>query len=197
MLLGALIALLAGPGHRQGVGALQAAGRPLGRSPPRPRVPALHARPELPRRQPDRSGDRGAGQGRAGRRRSAGDSPDPRQPVSREGAGRPGDPGAPGAAAAGPTSASSSTRTCCSASGSTTSAAASSTARSRRSPKCCASIPTTSTRCRTSRSCTRSSISGPTRTRRVRSWPRGPSKPRRPGITRPSATWRTRSASRR
>ena len=59
-----------------------------------------------------------------------------------------------------PTCASSSTPTCCSASASTTSAAASSTARSRRSPKCCGSIPTTSTRCRTSRSCTKSSTSG-------------------------------------
>ena len=103
-------------------------------------------------------------QGRRARRRSARDPPDPRQPVSREGPGRPGDPGAPGAAAAARTCASSSTPTCCSASASTTSAAASSIARSRRSPRCCGSIPRTSTRCRTSRSCTKSSTSGPRRT---------------------------------
>ncbi len=49
-LLAALIALLVGPGRRQGVGALQAAGRPLDRSPPAARDAALHARPEFPRR---------------------------------------------------------------------------------------------------------------------------------------------------
>ncbi len=52
------------PRRRQGLGALQAAGRPLDRSPPRARIAALHARPEFSGRQPDRSGDRGAEQGR-------------------------------------------------------------------------------------------------------------------------------------
>ena len=45
---------------RQGLGALQAARRQVDRSPARARVAALHPRPELPRRQPDRSGHRGA-----------------------------------------------------------------------------------------------------------------------------------------
>ena len=71
-----------------------------------------------------------------------------------------------------PTCASSNTPTCCSASASTTSAADSSTARSRPSPRSSGSIPTTSTRCRTSRSCTRSSTSGRRPTRRARSSPR-------------------------
>ena len=51
------------PDDRQGVGALQAARRQVDRSPPRPRVAALHPRPEFPGRQPDRSGDRGADAG--------------------------------------------------------------------------------------------------------------------------------------
>ena len=70
LVLVGLVALLARPGGRQGVGALQAARRPLDRSPPRARVAALHARPQLPRRQPDRSGDRRAD---ARRRRPTGD----------------------------------------------------------------------------------------------------------------------------
>ena len=89
-----------GPRHRQGVGALQAQGRPLGRSPPRARVAALHPRPQFSRRQPDRPGDRRAHQGGGARRRSAGDPADPRQPVSRKGPGRPRDSGAPGPPAA-------------------------------------------------------------------------------------------------
>ena len=80
---------------------------------------------------------------RRGRRRSARDPPDSRQPVSGEGSGRPRHPGAPEPAAARRICASSSTPTCCSASGSTTSAADSSIARSRRSPKCSGSIRTT------------------------------------------------------
>ena len=56
--------------RRQGLGALQAAGRPLDRSAQGPRVAALHAGPEFPGRQPARSGDRGAEPGRqAGARR--------------------------------------------------------------------------------------------------------------------------------
>ena len=39
----------------------------MDRSAPRARIAALHARPELPRRQPDRSGDRRAAEGGAGR----------------------------------------------------------------------------------------------------------------------------------
>ena len=107
-----------------------------------------------------------------GRRRSARDSPDPRQPVSREGPGRPRDPGAPGAAAAAEP-----------AEAGTRQRAALPRARlpqrrlrrpraSRRSRKCCSSIRTTATRCRTSRSCTRISTSGPRPTRRGRSWRR-------------------------
>ena len=48
------------PGDRQGLGALQAAGRPVDRSAARARVAALHARPQLPGGEPDRSGDRRA-----------------------------------------------------------------------------------------------------------------------------------------
>ena len=69
------------------------------------------------------------------------------QPVSREGAGRPRDPGTPERCCSGRTCASSNTRTCCSVSASITAAAASSIARSRRSRKCCGSIRRTSTRC--------------------------------------------------
>ena len=72
----------------------------------------------------------------------------------------------------GRTCASSSTPTRCSASGSTTRAADSSIAPWRHSPMCCGSIPTTNTRSRTSRSSTKNSTSGPTRTRRARSWRR-------------------------
>ena len=43
------------PRHRQGLGTLQAARRPLDRPAPRPRVAAFHARAQLPGRQPDRS----------------------------------------------------------------------------------------------------------------------------------------------
>ena len=79
-------------------------------------------------------------------RGTARDSTDPRQPVSREGTGRTRDPGASAAAAASGLCANSNTRTCCCVSASTTSAAVSSTARSKRSPRCCASIPRISTR---------------------------------------------------
>ena len=108
-------------------------------------------------------------QGGAGRRRSARDSPDSRQPVSREGPGRPRDPGAPGAAAAARPAQARARQRAALPRPRLQAAAASSIARSRRSPKCCGSIPTTATRCRTSRSCTRSSISGPRPTRRGRS----------------------------
>ena len=68
----------------QGLGALQAARRPLDRSPPPARDAALHARPELPGRQPGRSGDRRADAGDEHRRhRRARDPDDPRQPVPR------------------------------------------------------------------------------------------------------------------
>ena len=99
-LLAALVALLAGPDDRQGLGALQAARRQVDRPPPRARVAALHPRPELPRRQPDRPRDRRAEPRRQPRRRRARSAHDPRQPVSREGPGRQGDHRAPVAAAA-------------------------------------------------------------------------------------------------
>ena len=51
---------------------------------------------ELPGRQPDRSGDRGAEQRREPRRRRARSAHDPRQPVPGERPGRQGDHGAPG-----------------------------------------------------------------------------------------------------
>ena len=146
VLLTALVALLVGLDDRQGVGTLQAAGRPLDRSPPGARVPPLHARAQLPRRQPDRSGDRRTGEGRAVRGRPARDSSDPRQSLSREGSGRHARSRSTRRCCSGRIYASSNTPTCCSASVSTTSTAASSIARSRRSPKCCGSIATTSTR---------------------------------------------------
>ena len=146
------------------MGALQAARRQVDRSAPRARFASLRARPELPRLQPDRPRHRGAEPGGARRHRRARDPPDPRQRLPRARPGRARHPGAPGAAAAAEADARSSTPTSCCASDSTSSAAASSIARSRRSTKCCGSIRRTSTRCSTCRSCTRSSISGTTRT---------------------------------
>ena len=77
-----------------------------------------------------------AAQAPAGRHR---DRDDPRQPVPREGTGRPRDHDSPGPAAAPEAHAPRDTRTSCSAWASTTSAAGSSTVRSKRSRKCCAS----------------------------------------------------------
>ena len=54
--------------RRQGVGALQAARGPLDRPAQGPPVAALHPGPELSRRQPARSRDRGVEPGRTGRR---------------------------------------------------------------------------------------------------------------------------------
>ena len=133
--------------------------------------------------------------------RSAGDSPDPRQPVSREGTGRPRDPGAPEPAAAPEPAEARARQRAALPRPRLSAAAASSIARSRRSRKCCSSTRGTATRCRTSRSCTRSSTSGtrPTRcgrsSRRCRR-PRAAS-PTRRGTTRSSRSSRTSSARRR
>ena len=161
------------------------------------RVAALHPRAELPGRQPDRPGDRRADEGGGARRRSARDPPDPRQPVSREGPGRPRDPGAPGAAAA----------------------AEHPQARTRQRPalprprlqarrvrrprargvhrSAASSIPTTGTRCRTSRSSTRSSTSGTRPTRRGSSWRRSTAQSSRRAHLAILASSRTSSARRR
>ena len=196
-LLAALVALLAGLTDRQGVGALQAARRPVDRSPPRARVAALHPRPELPRRQPDRSRDRGAEQGRQPRRRRARSPHDSRQPVPRKGPGRQGDHGAPEpAAAAEPEQARARLRAALPrprlqarrlrrsrARGVQRGAAARSEERVRAASTC--------------RSCTRNSISGPRRTTRgsgCRSWPTSTRGRRARRFSRSS---RTRSASRR
>ena len=88
-----LLALLAGLIVGKAWERYKLQGRPVDRPPPGARVAALHAGAELPRRQPDRPGDRGAERCRGGRRRSARDSPDSRQPLSREGTGRPRHPG--------------------------------------------------------------------------------------------------------
>ena len=146
-LLAALLALLAGLDDRQGVGALQAARRQVDRSAPRARVAALHPRPELPRRQPDRSRDRRAEPRREPRRRCARSAHDPRQPVPGEGTGRQGDHRAPGAAAALEAEPAGARLRAALPRASTTSAAASSIARSKRSTRCCGSIRRTSTRC--------------------------------------------------
>ena len=154
------------PDDRQGLGALQAARRQVDRSAPRARVAALHPRPQLPGRQPDRSRDRGAEPRRQPRRRRARSPHDSRQPVPREGTGRQGDHRAPGAAAAAEAEQARARLRAAlprprlqarrlrrsRARGVQRSAAA----RSRR----------TSTRCSTCRSCTRSSISGPRPTTR-------------------------------
>ena len=173
-LLVALVALLAGLAVGKAWERYKLAGRPLDRSPPRPRVAALHAGPELPRRQPDRSGDRGAEQGgRSGGRRSARDPPHSRQPVSREGPGRPRDPGAPEPAAAAQPAHRSSTPTSCSASASTTgSGGFVDRALEAFSEVLRLDPEQPATRCRTSRSCTKISTSGRRRTRRGSSWPR-------------------------
>ena len=93
-LLSPVLARPAGrPCDRQGLGALQAARRRWIDRRRAPRDAALHARPQLPRRQPGRSGDRGAHRRRAPRHRRARDPDDPRQPVPREGPGRARDPG--------------------------------------------------------------------------------------------------------
>ncbi len=64
------------------------------------RVAALHPRPELPGRQPDRPGDRGTDARRQPGRERARSSHDPRQPVPRKGTGRQGDHHPPDAAPA-------------------------------------------------------------------------------------------------
>ena len=111
-------------------------------------------------------------QGGGARRRSARDPPDPRQPVPREGPGRPRDPGAPGAAAAAePPQAG--TRQRPALPGTRLQERRLRRPRARGVHRSAAgSIPTTATRCRTSRSSTRSSTSGTTPTRRGRSWRR-------------------------
>ena len=87
---------------------------------------------------------------------------------------------------------SSNTPTSCSASASTTNMADSWIARSRLSPRCCASIRRIATRCRTWKSCTRSSTSGPTPTRCGRSSRPGTSRSSRPGTRRSSRSSKTR-----
>ena len=74
--------------HRQGLGALQAARRPVDRPPQGPRLASLRARPQLPGRQPDRPGHRGAEPGGPRRRRRARDPSHPRQRLPRARPGR-------------------------------------------------------------------------------------------------------------
>ena len=117
------------PGRGQGVGALQAARRPLDRSPQGAAVAPLHPGPELPGRQPARSRDRGAESGRPRGRGCRRDPHDSRQPLSGEGTRRARHPDSPADPAAARASASSNTPMPCSAWGWTSRAAASSTAR--------------------------------------------------------------------
>ena len=86
-------------GGGQGLGAVQAPRRPVDRPAQGARVRALHPGAELPRLQSDRPRDRGAHAGGLARRGRPGDSPDPGQPVPREGPGQQGDPGPPAPAA--------------------------------------------------------------------------------------------------
>ena len=98
-LLAVLVALLLGLAAGQGMGALQAARRPLDRPPQGPRVPSLHPWAQLSGLEPARPGDRRADHRRRNRRRRARDPPDPRQPLSREGTGDARDPDASAAVA--------------------------------------------------------------------------------------------------
>ena len=105
-------------------------------------------------------------------RRPARDSPDSRQPVSREGTGRPRHPGTSGAA---PAAAPAQTGACERAALPRARLQAWRVRRSRARSvlgSAAAGSRATDMRCRISRSCTRSSISGPTRTRCGRSSPR-------------------------
>ena len=125
------------PRGRQGVGALQARRRALDRSSARPPVSAFHPRPELPRRRPGRSGDRGTREGGAARPGRARTAARARQPVSREGPGRAARSRSTRRCCSVRASTGSSMPTSCSASASTIGAADSSIARSRRSTTCC------------------------------------------------------------
>ena len=160
------------PGHRQGLGAVQAARRPVDRSPQGARVSALHrrARPggratRSIRRSTSCRAPRGSTKTRsrstscsatciARRARSAAPSTSTRDCCSGRGSRR------------------WSTRTSCSAWASTSGAAASSIARTKRSRKCCGSTRRTGTRWCSSRSCTKSSTSGPRPTKSGSSSPK-------------------------